>query len=471
LFEIRDPDDLQRFVPIPQNKTTALTEAVRDAAVARLSSASTSLAEVAERYLRGRGAQAADVERRVRIVPLPTIGHPQASPSIRRIIVEVPPDCPIDVRDVQWAFLGLPVANQAASTAVTNEAAVLVPAQADLMAEHYGFDEAFSRWRSVTPVAFPAARGSGLNASALVNALRHAGVFAEIREVRIQREPFHAKGAPAERFETPRFRGRLHHVEVVFSAGVCGPLVIGDGRFLGLGLLRPMHEPSTGVHVFAIASSRALPISRHAEVTHALRRAIMARAQALFGAKEKLPLLFHGHESDGSPARGGTHEHLFFAAFARGDGDRIDRLAVMAPAVCDRSVSSRMHWDTLAQAVSELSTLHCGAEDEMSLQRLTAEFDQDLFGAGKVWTSYTAYRPTRHPKNEGVQQSIERDVRTECARRALPAPIEIVVMSTSTGPRGGLEAHVNVKFAAAVRGPLLLGRGSHLGQGLFRRGG
>jgi CRISPR-associated protein Csb2 len=220
-----------------------------------------------------------------------------------------------------------------------------------------------------------------------------------------------------------------------------------------------------------VASSEALPISRHTEVTRALRRAIMARAQLLVGANEKLPLLFHGHESDGSPARGGRHEHIFFAAFAAGDGDRIDRLAVLAPAVCDRSVSSRMHLDTLARAVLELTTLKCGAEDEMSLQQLTAEFDEDLFGVGKVWKSYTAYRPTRYPKNADIQQSIERDLRTECARRALPAPTEVVVMSTSSGPRGGLEARVKLKFAAAVRGPLLLGLGSHLGQGLFRRAG
>lgn len=268
-FEIRRSDDLRRFAPILQAKVAALTEAVRDGATERLSATNDSLRTLAERYLRGRGAQAADVERRVRIVPLPTIGYPHASPSIRRISVEVPTDCPINVGDVEWAFLGLPIVNQSASAAVTNEAAVMVPSQSADMAEHYGFDEEFTRWRSVTPVALPTAQGSGRNATerlqsegrsahALLNALRHAGVSAEVSEVRIQREPFHAKGAPADWFETPRFKGRLHHVEVVFATSVRGPLVIGDGRFLGLGLLRPVGEPRPGLHVFAITSSLGL---------------------------------------------------------------------------------------------------------------------------------------------------------------------------------------------------------------------
>jgi CRISPR-associated protein Csb2 len=106
-FDIRQLDDLSRFVQIPQAKASVLTEAIRDAATARLSSAADRYASLAERFVAGRGAGTADLDRRVRIVPLPTIGHPHASPSIRRVAVEVPPECPVSARDVEWAFIGL----------------------------------------------------------------------------------------------------------------------------------------------------------------------------------------------------------------------------------------------------------------------------------------------------------------------------------------------------------------------------
>jgi CRISPR-associated protein Csb2 len=240
-FDIREVGDLRRFFPISQLKVATLTESVRDRAAQRLGQASIASADLVERYMVGRGANRTSIERRVRIIPLPTIGHPHASPSIRRISVEIPPDCPISVRDVEWAFVGL---------AVENDAAVLVPAESDDMPSHYGFDEEFSQWRSVTPVALPAISGKGRNgtdrsrsevqtAVALANALRHAGVAAKLSEVRIQREPFHPKGALADLFEPSRFAGRLRHLEVGFDRPIRGPLLIGDGRFVGLGLMRP----------------------------------------------------------------------------------------------------------------------------------------------------------------------------------------------------------------------------------------
>jgi hypothetical protein len=37
-------------------------------------------------------------------------------------------------------------------------------------------------------------------------------------------------------------------VEVEFRDGVQGPLVIGDGRFLGLGIMTPLPETAIGQH-------------------------------------------------------------------------------------------------------------------------------------------------------------------------------------------------------------------------------
>jgi CRISPR-associated protein Csb2 len=476
-FEIRRPDDLSRFARIPQVKASVLTEAVRDEAARRLSNVGKKYAALAERFVAGRTASAADLDRRVRIIPLSTIGHPQASPSIRRIAVEVPPECPVSPQDVEWAFFGLSPSNETGPQTSLTSAAILVPAQSHDMLLHYGWDREFARWRSVTPVALPMAPGrtrTGAERSlseaqctgAFVNSLRHAGITAAVAGIRIQREPFHAKGAVAEAFETSRFAGRLRHVEVAFQSPVRGPLVLGDGRFVGLGVMRPVHETPAGLHVFAVEQGCA--VSRSASVARALRRAVMARAQILFGPNP-LPLIFHGHEDSGAPARSGNHKHLFYAAFSSQGGDRIDRLALIAPGLCDRTISDRQHWNDVARAVNGISVLRCGRDGVLALIPLPLEADDSFFGSGRVWSTVNDYRPTRHPKRDQPLSSfIETDVRTECARRGFPAPESVQLLRTSEGPRGSLTAQLTITFAKPLGGPVLLGRESHLGCGLFR---
>ncbi len=80
--------------------------------------------------------------------------------------------------------------------------------------------------------------------------------------------------------------------------------------------------------------------------------------------------------------------------------------------------------------------------------------------------SRTAYRPTRHPRRTPVEEAVQLDILEECARRGLPRSA-VEVLSVETGPRGGLTAHARLTFRRAVSGPLLLGRGSHFGAGLF----
>jgi hypothetical protein len=81
-------------------------------------------------------------------------------------------------------------------------------------------------------------------AAAVFQALRHAEVRFRPEFIRIQREPFEANGDRAETFaEGTRFsKHRLWHVEVQFNEGFPGPVVIGDGRFLGLGIMAPVRS-------------------------------------------------------------------------------------------------------------------------------------------------------------------------------------------------------------------------------------
>jgi CRISPR-associated protein Csb2 len=72
-------------------------------------------------------------------------------------------------------------------------------------------------------------------------ALRHAGYNLDVLDIVVQREPFQSHGARAEAFAPgTRFtKERLWHVSLKFANPVQGPLVLGDGRFLGLGVFAP----------------------------------------------------------------------------------------------------------------------------------------------------------------------------------------------------------------------------------------
>ncbi len=131
---------------------------------------------------------------------------------------------------------------------------------------HYGLadDRGHRVWRTVTPAALPEdarrrridparirdepkaglerANEQARAAAAVCQALRHAWVRTQVVAIRVQREPFEANGARVEAFAGgTRFpKERLWHVEITFEAPVSGPLTVGDGRFLGLGIMAPL---------------------------------------------------------------------------------------------------------------------------------------------------------------------------------------------------------------------------------------
>jgi CRISPR-associated protein Csb2 len=163
-----------------------------------------------------------------------------------------------------------------------------------------------------------------------LQALRHAGVGASVATIRIQREPFTGKGEHAEFFApNTRFaKERLWHVEIAFAAPVSGPLIVGDGRYLGLGLMEPVGNAWRNVIVFSVPPTSNVPITGSAQLLRAVRRALMSLSRDQVG---DVPRLFSGHEMDGQAARSGQHEHVFLGS-ADVDGDGVvDRMIVAAP--------------------------------------------------------------------------------------------------------------------------------------------
>jgi len=303
-------------------------------------------------------------------------------------------------------------------------------------------------------------------ASAIRAALRHADIRARAVAIRVQREPFDARGARAEPFaEGTRFaKERLWHFAIELDRSVEGPLLLGDGRFLGLGLLAPWRGEVPGLHAFEVVEGL---VERHAsaDIAHALRRAVMARAQHVLGPRAELPTFFSGHGADGGRAREALESHLAFAF-----DPVLRRLLVIAPhflARRDPLPTERKHFKELEQAVRGLSELRAGSAGRLSLRPTTIDTTTDhLFSASRSWSSITPYIVTRHAKAASAEAALIENVIAECGIADLPRP-RVTVKNVRGIAGRGLSGNVRLDFDVALPGPLLLGRGRFGGEGLF----
>ena len=481
LFDLRASSSNTTFAPWSFTRAAALVEILRNAAAKRLKEGLTGEEAKIDRIIMGRNATEADKATRVRILPLPSIGHRHADRAIRRVLVEIPPNCPVRPDDIAWGFSGQPVEVDATTGEILS---VLVPADERGMLQHYGIEgdarDGFHVWRTVTPIALPVRRAGGriggrqraksetAVAAAVRKALRHSGVPARVAAVRVQREPFEERGARVDEFAAPeRLAARgLHHIEITFAKVVRGPLIIGDGRYVGLGLMAPTRHVWRDVMIFPLPPDPGIAIADTATLLHAVRRALMSLAR---NGEDVVPRLFSGHELDSAPARSGRHEHIFLAcADLDGDG-RIDRLVVAAPWACDHTMRARQE-DRIGfdRVVSSLQEVRAGRLGVIRLDppALLAR-DDALIGPAYLWESRTAYRPTRHAGRKDLAAAVMRDVITECERRGLPRP-DADLLELEAGPNGGaITALLRLRFAVAVEGPIMLGRDCHAGGGLF----
>jgi CRISPR-associated protein Csb2 len=486
MYELRDPVEDGVFAPWPLVRAYELVVRLRDAAVARLKRAMPDRAADIDRVLVGRrpdGGNDCPPEGRVRIIPLPSIGHMHADREIRRVLVETPPGCLLHPNDIQWAFSGLDLIDQDGGAIL----ATLIRTDDDSFLGHYcgKDDRAYCLWRTVTPAVLPesvrrrridparkaqeAKAGSERRAeqeraaAAVGQALRHVGVRERMHMVRVQREPFEANGRRVEDFaEGTRFeKHRLWHVEIEFSGPVQGPLSIGDGRFLGLGVMAPVIQ-ARGVYAFTIESG--LVGSPHPEgLARALRRAVMARVQEHVGGQ--LNTFFSGHEANGSPARTPHSSHLAFAFDPAGS-----RLLVIAPHVLDRRPPTRDETTNLAildRAIDGLRELRAGGAGVLSVRPAVVTMEQDpLFAPSREWSTVTRYRVTRHVRAADARQALASDIQAQLHLRGFPEAEVTPVECEGTAGKG-LEGTAKVKFKVAVTGPVLLGRNRFLGGGVF----
>jgi CRISPR-associated protein Csb2 len=485
LFELRRASDSDRWSPWEPWRATTLIERVRDTASAALSSALPDRVADIERALVGRkpdGNNTGPIAERVRIIPLPSIGHEHADQSIRRVLVQVPTG-PISEQDVLWALAGRTLFD--ASTGEVCDT-ILASASRDSMAARY---QRPSRvWESVTPLVLGAAPRRRIDPQrqlaeaksasereqeetrarhAVTQALRHAGVDGSMVRAHVQREPFDAQGTRAERFAAgTRFaKETLWHVDLELDREVPGPLVLGDGRFLGLGVMAPKSEQ----RVLAFDVIEGLNADANAEtLARALRRAVMARVQAALRARgnSQLPDFFHGHAADSEPLRTDRASHLAFTADVAAR-----RLLIVPPHVLNGNARpSRSEGDQLrllSRALEGFEVLRAGSAGLLSLRAAPLSPDDPLLRPSRSFLSGSDYVVSRHAKRSSPEDVVTLDVLSECVRRKLPAPTTVRVESVRGVAGVGVVARLELRFAIAVQGPLLLGKTRYVGGGLF----
>lgn len=421
------------------------------------------------------GTPRVPAEERIRIMPLPSIGHEQADQAVRRMLVEVPAGNPLRADDVFWAFSGLEVTMPSGATSVVTRADDWT------MLEHYGVGgvQRFKSWRSVTPVALPTARrriepsrrsaeakAAGERAAeeklaqhAVLQALRHAGVRSPAVEVHVQREPLTSKGARAEAFASgTRFpKERLWHVEVTFRDTLEGPLVLGDGRFLGLGIMEPVRAHAS-VLAFGVRGGLA-PGAAPRGIALAMRRAVLARYQSVLGPGKNLPSLVTGHRPDGAPVV--DEPHLAFAY----DEERRRVLVLVLGEVHGRKAARELA--VLHRALEGMTELRAGRAGRLELVPESIDLDADpLWARSKRWTSLTPYTVNRHRDCGDAERALQVDVEASCLAANKPRP-RVRVIDVRSEPNQGLTGMLELTFDVAVSGPLLLGRSRYKGGGLF----
>lgn len=482
-FELRT--DEGGFSAHPLAAAGSLVSGLRDDAAARLREALPQYRECIERFIVGRGATARDLPKRIRLIPIPSIGHKHVAPAIRRLMVEVPQDCPFRADDIRWAFSGLAPRSPEGQV---DDNATLAPSEDSVMADRFGKEAV--RFQSLTPIAIPNAHRHKTGArdassqrearhceersraaACVAQALRQAGISTPHTSIHLQREPFHIRGKRSERFsEGTRFpKHALWHVELEFLNAIAGPLLIGDGRFIGLGLMTPADHFA---QIFSLEFvENPVKAQDRSLIVHHVRRALMALSRDSSG---HVPKLFSGHEADGSAdGHSGRHEHVFLAVDAiSGQDQDAARLIVAAPWSADRQ-SPRRNADRqrFDKVVRSLSMIRAGRLGILRIQAAMPMQEGDpVIGPAREWKSATPYVATRHLKQrDRVEAFFKQDVTRECLRRGLPAPLDATLSRSVAGPRGGKpSAMISLRFPDPVQGPVLLGKGSHSGSGLFR---
>jgi CRISPR-associated protein Csb2 len=223
-----------------------------------------------------------------------------------------------------------------------------------------------------------------------------------------------------------------------------------------------------------------------------LHRALASVVEREFFGDEELALRLLGRTSAGPAKHKHSHAHLL--ALDLGDTGRLDHFLIFAPMGLDERCQAALRFlrrTYMKGGAGELQVVLSGLGDSSDLRNLPDPFGTNILrtlgpsGGACEWQSATPFVLPRHLKRKG-RDSLEGQIVAECARRNLPEPSAIRVLSSGPQAREALSRirhfvlhdatneppvrvgyAVELTYAHPVEGPVCLGYGSHAGLGRF----
>jgi CRISPR-associated protein Csb2 len=129
-------------------------------------------------------------------------------------------------------------------------------------------------------------------------------------------------------------------------------------------------------------------------------------------------------------------------------------------------------FERVRDALEGFTALRAGAAGELTLRQVEVDPATDpLFAAATTWRSVTPYAVDRHRDLQDAEEAIALDVRAACVSAGLPMPSTVRATSSSSRSGDGLSGTLELTFAVAVAGPVLLGRTRFKGGGVFEGAG
>jgi CRISPR-associated protein Csb2 len=282
------------------------------------------------------------------------------------------------------------------------------------------------------------------------------------------------------------YPGRLADLEAWYQAGERprpGMLVA-----YALPSEKPLESPWSQFIVLRKATGLALGLDRSIDVTEAVRNALLAHLG------DEAPEILSGHAAGQASSQ---RDHLAIVPMARVADSYADGLIHGIGLILPRGTDDAT-WHRLVMALGRWmqggGKLIIGGRTQWTLEFPTDEHRKTLEPrryqkAAQVWTSVTPVVFDRYPRMdasrsaEAVYRSLHGVVSDMCRKAGLPAPLDVRV-SPSTGLHGAVSArahglgtrsylaqryiaHLEIRWADNVPGPVLLGAGRYFGLGLM----
>lgn len=198
-------------------------------------------ADFVERFVCGHGEDASTKNDRFSYLPLPTIPFKGRDGRIRRVLVVEPfGGGGGKAQAVARRLSGASLIEEDTGEVMADLRALSDPSSDALIGRWYVPRSGSRRWGSVTPLVLPGRDDfRARKAHTLVlKALAQAGYTAPVAEIHLQREPVFPGAEMARAYRVPAYLKEFPrtHVIITFAEPVPGPVAIGAGRHVGLGV-------------------------------------------------------------------------------------------------------------------------------------------------------------------------------------------------------------------------------------------